>query len=64
MSTGKIPGPYQNDVKKDDGLMVYVPMDTTDIGARKSGLPSTASTGPKSLEHTGGDAGKRGKEGK
>jgi hypothetical protein len=64
MSTGKIPGPYVNDVKQDDGLMVYPPFPTMDIGARKSGQPPQAPTGPKSLDHVGGNAGKRGKEGK
>ena len=39
MSTGKIPGPYVNDTKQDDGIMEYVPMNTMGIGARMSGLP-------------------------
>jgi hypothetical protein len=64
MSKGKIPGPYVGDVQQDDGLMVYPPFPKMDIGARTSGLPKEASTGPKSLEHVGGDDGTRGKEGK
>ena len=59
MTSGRIPKPYINDVSKDDSIMVYVPMDKMDIGARSSGLPKSASTGPKSLEHFGGSAGKK-----
>ena len=59
MTSGRIPKPYINDVSKDDSIMVYVPMDKMDIGARSSGLPKSASTGPKSLEHVGGSAGKK-----
>ena len=57
MSGGKFPKPYINDVKKDDSTMVYPPIETMDIGARRSALPSSASTGPKSLEHVGTSAG-------
>ena len=57
MSVGKFPKPYINDVKKDDSTMVYPPIETMDIGARRSALPSSASTGPKSLEHVGTSAG-------
>lgn len=64
MTSGKIPGPYVNDVKKDDSLMQYVPMETMDIGARKSGMPNRASEGPKSLEHVGAGPGRSGREGK
>lgn len=63
MSKGKIPGPYVGDVREDDGLMVYPPFPTMDIGARKSGLPKEASTGPKSLDHVGGSDGTSGGEG-
>ena len=58
MSEGKFPKPYVNDVRKDESLMQYVPTDKMDIGARSSGLPKSASEGPKSLEHVGGSAGK------
>lgn len=66
MSTGRgnVPGPYVEQVKEDRGLMVYPPDETMDIGARRSGLPRDASTGPKSLDHVGGSSGKRGREGK
>lgn len=57
MSTGRFPKAYVNDVKKDDSMMVYVQMDKMDIGARESGKPKMASTGPKSLEHVGSSAG-------
>jgi len=59
-SSGKIPGPYVHDVKVDNGLMEYVEFPTMDIGARRSGMPGSASMGPKSIEHVGGDEGKRG----
>ena len=57
MSNGRMPRPYVNDVKKDDAMMVYVPTETMDIGARRSGLPAAASGGPRSLEHVGSTAG-------
>ena len=60
MIGGKFPKPYINDVKKDDSIMVYPPTETMDIGARRSALPSSASTGPRSLEHVGGSAGSNG----
>lgn len=60
MSTGRTPTPYVNDVKKDDGLMEYVPMDTMGIGARRSGMPRSASEGPRSIDHVGGTDGNRG----
>ena len=63
MSAGKIPGPYQNSVKVDDGLMVYPPFEKMDIGARNSGLPGSASAGPKALQHVGSGEGQRGSEG-
>lgn len=57
---GSIPKPYINDVKQDDSTMVYVySFDSTGIGARKSGMPSSASMGPKSLEHVGENASAR-----
>ena len=60
-SSGKIPGPYVHDVKEDNSIMEYVPFPTMDIGARKSGLPSSASTGPKRIEHVGATDGQSGK---
>ena len=57
MSSGRFPKPYLNDVAKDTTIMVYPPTEVMDIGARKSALPSSASTGPKSLEHVGTSAG-------
>lgn len=53
----RFPKPYVNDVKRDDSTMVYVPMDTMNIGARNSGLPKNNMNGAKSLEHVGGSAG-------
>lgn len=60
MTSGKIPRPYVGDVKKDDSLLVYVPMEKMGIGARMSGLPKTASEGPKPLDHVGKSAGSSG----
>jgi hypothetical protein len=62
MSTGKIPGPYVNDVKRDDSLMEYTNLDTMDIGARPSGLPKGGVNGMKSIQHVGDSDGKRGGE--
>lgn len=56
---GSFPRAYQGNVKQDDGLCVYVPFPTMDIGARKSGQPQSASSGPKSLEHVGDSASSR-----
>ncbi len=52
----RFPRAYVNQVKKDDSTMVYVPTETMDIGARRSGLPSSASQGPASIEHVGKSA--------
>ena len=54
------PGPYVNDTGAEgsDPIMEYVPFDTMGIGARKSGLPSTVSTGPKMIDHVGSTTGK------
>jgi hypothetical protein len=58
---GKFPKPYIDSVPKDpDPMMVIVPMRTMGIGARRSGLPNTVSTGPGSIEHVGGSEGKKG----
>ncbi len=35
----KFPGPYINSTKAEDPMMIRVPMDKTDIGARSSGTP-------------------------
>lgn len=50
------PKAYVNEVPKEGkgGPMEYVPFDTLGIGARKSGLPDSASDGPKGLDHVGG----------
>ena len=60
-SSGKLPGPYVHDVKLDEGLMEYVPFTSMDIGARKSGMPSSASSGPKRISHVGDSDGQSGK---
>lgn len=60
-SEGKLPGPYVNDVKVDESLMEYVPFPTMDIGARKSGMPGSASMGPKRIDHVGDSDGKSGR---
>lgn len=38
----KFPGPYVNQCKESDPIMERVPLDTMDIGARKSGMPTSA----------------------
>jgi hypothetical protein len=52
MST-KFPRAYDSDVKKDESMMIYVPTDKMDIGARPSGLPNGNLNEIKSLEHVG-----------
>jgi len=60
---GKFPKPYINDIPNPETVagMEYVPFRTMDIGARKSGMPSTASTGPKRIDHVGTSASGKGK---
>lgn len=41
--------------------MEYTTFDRMGIGARSSGLPGSASQGPASIEHVGGNASKGGK---
>jgi hypothetical protein len=57
----RFPKAYDSTVKRDDAVMVYVPMDKMGIGARSSGLPKEASEGPKSIEHVGKSASGNGK---
>jgi hypothetical protein len=52
----KFPRAYDSDVKKDEGLCVYVPMDRMDIGARPSGMPKGDVSQIKPLEHVGKEA--------
>ena len=59
MTSGRLPKPSITDVAKDSSIMVYVDTEKMGIGARSSGLPKSASTGPGSLEHVGGSAGKK-----
>lgn len=61
MADGKFPRPYVNSVPREgsDPMMEYVPLDKLGIGARKSGMPDSASDGPKSLEHVGGTTGRK-----
>lgn len=56
MGTNRKPRAYLDSVP-DEGTapgIVYVPFHNTDIGARKSGMPNAASTGPGSISHVGG----------
>ena len=62
MSQGTFPKPYVGDVKEDRATAVYVPFETMGIGARKSGMPASASKDMRSIEHVGGTAGKSGKK--
>lgn len=52
----RFPKAYVNTVKK-DSMMEYVPMETMDIGARKSGLPKGMKKEGMGLDHVGGTAG-------
>ncbi len=54
----KFPRAYVNDVPAEgsSNIMEYVNFQNLGIGARKSGMPSKASEGPKSLEHVGNSA--------
>lgn len=60
-SPGKFPGPYINDCKADDPMMERVPMETMDIGARKSGLATKGEVkrDDMGIEHVGGQAGRK-----
>jgi hypothetical protein len=52
----KFPRAYNSDVKKDEGLLVYVPFEKMGIGARPSGMPKGDVSQIKSLEHVGKEA--------
>lgn len=58
---GTFPKPYKDDVPAEgsDKIMEYPPFPTMGIGARKSGMPDTVSTGPGGIDHVGGTAGKK-----
>jgi hypothetical protein len=59
------PKPYLNSIP-DEGMqpgIEYVDFKKLGIGARASGMPSTASTGPKSIDHVGSSAGGNGSPG-
>lgn len=45
--------PYVNDTRETDPLIMRVPMDTMDIGARPSGLPKVGKNGM-TIQHVGG----------
>lgn len=63
MANGRFPKPYMNDIPNPETVsgIEYVPFRTMDIGARKSGMPSSASTGKMKLDHVGGSASGKGK---
>jgi hypothetical protein len=54
----RFPKPYVNEVPETDRHpgIVRVDLKNMEIGARKSGMPSAASTGPDRIEHVGKDA--------
>ncbi len=56
----RFPKAYTSEVRRDDQLMIYTTFPTMGIGARKSGLPTTVSEGPKQLEHVGKSASGKG----
>lgn len=52
MASTKFPGPYINSTEVDRTIMEYVPFNTTDIGARPSGLPKEGvKAGDMALDH-------------
>lgn len=57
-SSKKFPGPYVNSTKENDPIMERVPLETMDIGARKSGMPTTADAKSEgmSIKHVEGGA--------
>lgn len=67
MSSGRFPRAYVSDTPTVKGGSSTPPMEYVEdfsklgIGARSSGLPGMASSGPKSIEHVGGNASKGGK---
>jgi hypothetical protein len=55
----RFPGPYLNDTKAEDPIMIRVPMDTMDIGASSAGLPKgSVNSGDMQIKHVGGSLGK------
>ena len=55
----RFPGPYLNDTKAEDPIMIRVPMDEMDIGANPAGLPKgSVNSDSMSLKHVGGSLGK------
>jgi hypothetical protein len=66
MAEGRFPKPYVNSVPKegDTNMMVYTSFPTMGIGARRSGLPKDASSGPRSIEHVGGTTGQNSNSGR
>lgn len=62
MTTGRIPGPYVSDVKQDNSVMKYLrggDFGGTDVGARRSGMPSDAKSENMGLDHVGSSAGRK-----
>lgn len=51
MAATKFPGPYVNSTEKDESIMKYVPMSSTDIGARPSGMPKAVGASGMTLDH-------------
>lgn len=60
---GRFPKPYVNDIPNPETVsgIEYVPFRQMDIGARKSGMPGSASNGPRKIDHVGTAASAKGK---
>ena len=58
---GKFPGPNINSCDEDVPMIKRVPMRTTEIGSRKTSLPSgaEAKSDMLSIDHVGGSAGSK-----
>ena len=62
MADSKFPRAYLNTVPAEgsDNMLEYVDFQKMGIGARRSGMPNTASTGPRPIQHVGGGEGRKG----
>ena len=56
MSKTKFPGPYIDECRVDDSIMVRVNIDKMEIGARSSGLPKDIKSSNGTISHVGNSA--------
>lgn len=53
-STNKFPAPYVNSVNENDSYVIRVNQDMSEIGARKSAMPSDVASSGMAIQHVGG----------